>query len=189
MKSEVLEDNNVLIEVKATLGLGDILVPLMLMSDGIPLLNFAGDKKEWAVYMTWVNLSSTIHQMPSTHCVVIVTLLPIPIKNRNISQMGLDVQRLINGEVLNKVLRRVLQHLTFKQNRNSERGYYNVLCTDGNFMHCILVLAAWLADCPEYTDLHYLERHVCFWSECLKNELGEYVPSDKQHPRQDHSQY
>jgi len=51
------------------------------------------------------------------------------------------------------------------------------------------ISAAWLADCLEYSDLHHLEQHVCFWCKCPKNELGDYVPSDKQHPRQDHKQY
>jgi hypothetical protein len=149
------------------------------MSDGTHLSNFAGDKKEWPVYMTIGNLSSKLRQMPSTHSVVMVALLPIPIKNRNIPQKRLDEQRHTNREVLNEVLRRVLQPLTFKQNPSAESGYYNVLCADGNFRRCKPVLAAWLADCPEYSDVHHLERHVCFWCECPKNELGDYVPPDK----------
>jgi len=66
------------------------------MSDGTHLPNFAGDKKEWPVYMTIGNLSSKILQMPSTHSVVMVALLPIPIKNRNIPQRRLDEQRQTN---------------------------------------------------------------------------------------------
>ncbi|KAF8253572.1 hypothetical protein K440DRAFT_526215, partial [Wilcoxina mikolae CBS 423.85] len=59
---------------------GNIVVPLILMSEGIHLSNSAGDKIEWSVYMTIGNLSSKIRQKPSTHSVVMVTLLPIPIK-------------------------------------------------------------------------------------------------------------
>jgi len=102
-----------------------------------------------------------------------VALLPIPIKNHNIPQKQLDEQQQTYREVLNEVLRRVLQPLTIKQNPNTESGYYNVLCADGNFRRCKPVLAAWLADCPEYSDLHHLEQHVCFWCECPKNELGD----------------
>jgi len=91
--------------------------------------------------------------------------------------------------VLNEVLRRVLQPLTFQQNPNAESGYDKVLCADGNFRRCKPVLAAWLADCPEYRDLHHLERHVCFWCECPKTELGDYVLSEKQHPWRDHNVY
>jgi len=166
-----------------------ILVHLILMSDRTDLSNFAGDKKEWPGYITICNLSSKIRQMPSTHTVVIVALLPIPIKNRNIPQKGLDGHRQTNREVLNEVLWQVLQPLPFKQNPNPESGYYNVLCPDGNFRHCKPFLAAWLADCPDYSELQHLERHVCFWCECPKNELGDYVPSDKQHPQRDHNLY
>jgi hypothetical protein len=76
------------------------------MSDGTLLSNIAGDHNEWPVYMTFDILSSTICQMPSTHSVVMVALLPIPIKNRNIPQKGLDELRQTNREVLNEVLRR-----------------------------------------------------------------------------------
>jgi len=130
------------------------------MSDGTHLSKFAGEKKEWPVYLTIGNLSSEMRQMPSTHSVVMVALLPIPIKNRNIPQKRLDEQRQTNWEVLKSVLRRILQSLTIKHNPSAESGYYNVLCADGNFRLCKPVLAAWLADCPEYGDLHHLERHV-----------------------------
>jgi len=56
-------------------------------------------------------------------------------------------------------------------------------------MRCKPVLAASLADCPEYSDLHHLKRHVWFWCECAKNTLGDYVPPDKQHPWRDHNLY
>jgi len=118
-----------------------------------------------------------------------VTLLPIPIDNRNIPQQWLNEQRQTNRKVLNEVLRWVLRPLTFKQNPSAESGYYNVLCADGNFRRCKPVLAAWVADCPEYSDLHHLERHVCFWCECPKNKLGDYVPPDKEYPRRDHNLY
>jgi len=85
-----------LIEVKATLRLGDSLVPLIFMPDSTHLSDFAGDKKEWPVYMTSGNLSSNIRQMPSAHTGVMVALLPIPIMNRNIPEKRLDEQRQTN---------------------------------------------------------------------------------------------
>jgi len=167
--------------------MGNTLVPSMFMSDRTHLSNFASHKKEWPVYMTISNLASKIGQMPLTHSVVMVALLPIPIKNRNIPQKRLDEQRQTNREVLSEVLRRLLQPLTLKHNPSAESRYYNVLCADGNFRRSKPVLAAWLADCPEYSDLLHLERHACSWCECPKNELGDYVPPDKQHPRRDHN--
>ena len=61
--------------------MGDTLVPFIFKSNGTHLSNFAGDKKEWPVYMTIGNLSSKIRQTSSMHSVVMVTLLLIPIKN------------------------------------------------------------------------------------------------------------
>jgi hypothetical protein len=139
--------------------------------------------------MTIGNVSSKICLTPSMHSVVMVALLPSPIKNRNIPQTRLDEQRQTNREVLNEVLRRQLQLLTFEQNPSAGSGYYNVLFADGNFRHCKLVLAAWLADCPEYSDLHHLEWHICFCCECPMNQHGDYVHPDKQHPRWDHNLY
>jgi len=165
----------------------DTQVPLIFMSDGTHLSNFAGDKEEWPVYMTISNLSSKIHQTPSTQRVVMVALQWIPIRNRNIAQKGLDEQRQTNREVLLEVLWQVLQRQIFKQYRSAESGYYNVLYVDGNITHRKPVIAPWFPDCLEYSDLHHFERYLCFWCECPKNELGGYVHPDKQHPRWDHN--
>ena len=60
------------------------------------------------------------------------------------------------------------------------RKYSNVLCAVGNFRHSKPVFAACVMDYPEYSDLHNREQHVCFWCQCPKNELGDYVLPDKQ---------
>ena len=75
-----------LTDVKSTLTVGDTVVPLIFVSDGTHRLTFTGDKIEWRVYMTIGNLSSKLPQKPSTHCVVMLAPLPIPIKNLNILQ-------------------------------------------------------------------------------------------------------
>jgi len=131
-----------LIEVKAKLRLADTQVPLIFMSDGTHLLNFAGDKNEWPVDMTIGNLSSKILQMPSAHTIVMVALLHFPIKNCHIPQKRLNEQRQTNQDVLNEVLQRVLHPLTLKLNPSAESGYYNVLCAAGNYKRCKQVVAA-----------------------------------------------
>ena len=139
------------------------------MSDGTHITNLVGDKTEWPLYITIGNLSTKIGQMPSTHSVVMATLQPIPIKNRNIPQQRLDEQQQTIRDVLNEVLLQLLQLFTFNHITSAGGGYHNVLCADGNFSRCKPVIAAWLADCPEYRDLHHLERHVYVWCECPKN--------------------
>jgi len=91
--------------------------------------------------------------------------------------------------MLTKVLRRMLEPLTLKQNPSAESGYFNVICADSNFSHCKPALAESLADYPEYKKQHLLERHICVRCECPKTELGDHVPPDKQLSRGDHNLY
>jgi hypothetical protein len=142
---------------------GDTLVPSVLMSDGTHPSNCAGDTKEWPVYMTIGNLSSNIRQTPSTHSITMVALLTIANKNCNIPQKPWDEQTQTNREVLDKVLRRLLNPLTIKQDPSAGSGYYQVFCADGDFRRCKLVLAAWRTDCPLYSDLDHLVWHDCIW--------------------------
>jgi hypothetical protein len=153
------------------LGVRDTLVLLIVMFNGIHFSNVAGNKKVSTVYTTIGNLLSKIRQMPSTHSVVMVGLQPSPIKNCKIREKQQHEQWYKNWEVLNEVLRRVFHPVTFKHNRNTESGYYNVLCADGNFRRCNSVFAARLADFPEYCDLHDLKLHVCFSCECPISNL------------------
>jgi len=177
---KILENYIVPMDVHSRLRVGDTLVPLIFMSDRTHVSNIARDMIEWPAYMTIRNLTSKICQMPPMHNVLMAALLRIPLKNHNIPLKWLDEQRRTNWEVLNEVLRRVLQPLTFKPNPGAESGYYNVLCPDGNFRLCKPVIAAWFEDCPECSDLHHLERHVSVWWDCPKNELRDYVPPNKQ---------
>jgi hypothetical protein len=118
-----------------------------------------------------------------------VALLPTHIKNRNILHMSLDEHRQTDREALNEIFWLVLQPLTLQQNLSAKSATYNVLCADGNFRRCKLLSPAWIEDYSEYSDIHHLEQHVCFWCECPINEFGEYVPPDNHHPQQDHSMY
>ena len=139
--------------------------------------------------MTIGDLSSMIGRMPSWHKNITVALLPTPIKSRNIPQDKLDEQWQTNREVPKDVLQRVHQPHSSEDDPSAESWYYNVLRADGKIRRCKQVLAAWLADCPQYCDLHHCMRHVCFWCECPHNEHWDYVPPVKQHLRWDHNLY
>jgi len=184
---EILEDTSMLIDAKSMLRVSDTLIPLIFMSNQTHLLKFAGDIEVLPVCMTIGNLSSMIHQMPSTHSIIIVALRPIPINICNSPQIQLHEQWQSNRQVQNRVHRQVLLPLTFMQNPCAKIGYYNILYEDDNFIGCKLVLEAWLADCHEYSNLHHVKQHVCLSCDCPKNNLRDYVPPDKQYPRRDHN--
>jgi len=150
-----------LIEVKSKLRVADTLVPLIFMSDRTQLLNVSGNKTEWPVYISIGNQSWKIDQIPSMHSFGIVAVQLIPIKKHNIPQKWLDEQRQWNLVVLNEAIQWVHQPLRFENNPSTQSGYYDVPCADGNIRCCKPVVAAWLEDCPEYSNLHRLERHVC----------------------------
>ena len=84
VKSMLIDVKSMLIDVKSMLSVGNTLVPLIFMSDGTHLSNFAANMKERPVYMTIRNVSPMICLIPSSRNVVMVALLPIPIMNRNI---------------------------------------------------------------------------------------------------------
>jgi len=151
------------VDVTPTLREGDTLVLLIFTSDGTPLPNLAADMIKGPVFITIGNLSSKIRQIPSKLSIRMVAPIQIPIKKRNITQKRQYMQRQTNREVLNKIRPRVLQHLTIKHNPSADSGYYNILCSDGNCRRGEPVLAAWLADCSENSNLHYIVRHACFW--------------------------
>jgi hypothetical protein len=98
------------IDVELSLTVGDTLVLLIVISDGTQISNVDGNKQEWPVSMAIGKLCSKIRQVPSTHIVIMVALLAIPITNCNILQMRLDKQRQTNREVLNVLLRWILPH-------------------------------------------------------------------------------
>jgi len=125
--------------------------------------------------------------MPLPPGVVMVALLPIPIRYDNIPQRRQGEQWHKIRAVQNEVVQQVPQPLTCKQNASTESRYLKVRWAHSNFRHCQPVLAARLADCLTYSVLHHLKRHVGFWCECPKNQLGDNVPPDKPHPQQDHN--
>ena len=78
------------IDGKSMLRVRDRLVPVIVMCDGTHHLNFAGDRAGWPVYMTIANRSLKMHHMPSTHIVIMVAPLMIPITISNNPLKRLD---------------------------------------------------------------------------------------------------
>jgi hypothetical protein len=81
------------IDVKSVFIEVNILDSMIFMFDRTQLSNFAGNKKQCPVNMSIGNQSSKICQIPLTCTVVMVTLLPIPIRNSNIPLQQVDEQR------------------------------------------------------------------------------------------------
>jgi hypothetical protein len=153
-----------------TLPDGDTLILLIFFSDSTHLTNFCGDKKAWPVYMTIGNLSSNIRMKPTTHSILLVALLPQPMKLRDIPACQRVEQRTHNRKVMQSVLHFLLHPLT-DQDTWQFIGY----CADGHYRKCHLVLSGWVADYPEHVALQNHGYGLRPWCEVTKDKLGDLI--------------
>lgn len=156
------------------------------MSDATHLTNFCGDKKAWPIYMTIGNLSAAARMKHTMHAVLLVALLPIPIKMRDIPLKKRNAQREHNRMISQQVLQHVMQGLLYAENEN--RNFY-ARCADGGYRYCYPTMAGWMADYPEHRDLHNIKNGVCYWCECPQGEMGDLSRRKDQHPLRDHTLY
>ena len=156
------------------------------MSDGTHLTNFCGDKKAWPIYMTIGNLSAAVRMKHTMHAVLLLALLPIPIKMRDIPLKRRNAQREHNRMVSQHVLQHVMLGLLHAENEN--RNFY-ACCADGRFRYCYPTLSGWMADYPEHRDLHNIRNGICYWCEYPQGEMGDLRERTDQHPLQDHTLY
>ena len=132
--------------------------------------------------MTIGNLSAAVRTAPAMQAVLLVALLPIPVKMRDVPVSLYNVQKEHNRTVLQHVLHHILEPLIDPNCR-----MFYAQCADGHFRHCVASPAAWIADYPEHRDLHNLKNGLCYWCECPSEEMGE-LPS-KPYPHRDHNLY
>ena len=81
------------------------------------------------------------------HRVLLVALLPIPIKMRDIPLSWYNEQKEHNRMILQHVLRHILGPFM-----RADRWVFFTWCADGHFRRCVALPAAWIADYPEYRD-------------------------------------
>ena len=162
------------------------------MSDATHLTNFCGDKKAWPVYMTIGNLSAKARMKHTMNGVLLVALLPIPVKMREVPAKIRNAQREHNRAIMQNVLKHVMHGLLADgvegQPQVSVRSFY-AYCADGRVRHCYPILAAWMADYPEHCNLHNIKSGVCYWCECPQDEMGDMPRVEDRCPPRDHTLY
>ena len=172
--------------METNLTAGDTLVPLIFMSDATHLTNFCGDKKAWPIYMTIGNLSAKARMKHTMHGVLLVALLPIPVKMRDIPAKKRNAQREHNRMVMQHVLKHVMQDIL--DDGGPVRHFY-AHCADGNVRHCYPILAAWMADYPEHCNLQNIKSGVCYWCECPQEKMGDMPEPGDCYPQRNHRLY
>jgi hypothetical protein len=118
---------------------------------------------------------------PVTQSVLLVGLLPVPLKLRDVPARQLARQHERNPTVARGVLRCILEPLC-----HPEGGVFTALCANGQRRRCYTTVSAWLADDSEHCDLHNLLHGSCIWCQCPTDQMGDYRPPNDHHPTRDH---
>jgi Plavaka transposase len=96
---------------------------------------------------------------------ILLALLPVPTKLRNISTGSDENQRRNNREALHSVIQEILRPLNYE-------GPISMDCADGMRRDCFPILAAWIADHEEHMNLHNINRNLCPKCEIPLEHLG-----------------
>jgi hypothetical protein len=134
--------------------------------------------------MTIGNLSPAVRMPSAMQSVLLVGLLPMPIKLRDVPACQLDWQRERNCAVTQSVIDKILALLS-----HAGGGVFTALCADGHHRRCHASVAAWLADYPDHCELQYLRQGLCIWCECPTDRMGEYQLPNNRYPTRDHHWY
>ena len=159
---------------------------MIFMSDATHLTNFCGDKKAWPIYMTIGNLSAAARMKHTMHGVLLVALLPIPVKMPDLPAKKRNAQREHNRMVMQHVLQHVLEDVRTDQGLVQ---HFHAQCADGKVRRCYPSLAAWMADYPEHCNLHNIKSGVCYWCECPQEKMGDMLRLADRFPPRDHTLY
>ena len=119
--------------------------------------------------MTIGNLSASARMATAMHSVLLVALLLIAIKMRDIPLSRYNEQKEHNRMILKHVLRHILGPLMRADCRVFFAWY-----ADGHFRRCIASPAAWIANYLEHRNLHNIKNGVCYLCECQKPRWANF---------------
>ena len=124
--SECISQLGINEKLQMTLPVGSTLVPVLFTSDTTHLTNFSGDGKVWPLYMSIVNIRSSIMNKPKSHAWVPVAILPnSPKRIKKVPGWSEDKQEHEAMQVLHDLLKFILRLLS-----TSARDGHDIKCRD-----------------------------------------------------------
>jgi len=105
------------------------------MSDQTNLTNCSRDKRAWPVYLMMENLQSTIRNRPGSIAILLLELLPIPLRLAKSSRAD-KLQRLINADTLSGVFK-----LIFAPFNGVVLDGTPIDCTDSKIPRCFPIMS------------------------------------------------
>ena len=107
-----------------------------------------------------------MHNKPSVMVLLLLALLPVPLKLKETRQK--DNSSAENNTMIQKVLAEVLRGLRKLGEEGVMLGY-----SDGKKRYCFPVLCAWIIDHMEYILLHNIKNNICPKCEVPPEGLGK----------------
>jgi len=141
-------------------------VPIIELSDQTQLTNFSGDKKAWPVYVTISNILSRTTNSPVKRPILLLALLPVPLKFTGESARADKAQRQMKADVLRTVLDLVLYPLEQVVQEGTVMDW-----AEGKTRLSFPILSAWITDNAEHAALHRIGSKSCLKCEVPCKEL------------------
>ena len=142
-------------------------MPIIGLLDQTQLTNFSGDKKAWPVYVTIGNILSQTRNSPAKMPILLLALLPVPLKLMGDSGRADEAPRQTKADALQAVFDLILAPLQEVVQEGTMMD-----CADGKTRLYFPILAAWIADHAEHAVLHRIGSKLCPKCEVPSKELG-----------------
>ncbi|KAG8783414.1 hypothetical protein FRC12_019746 [Ceratobasidium sp. 428] len=137
-------------------------VPLIVASDGTSLTNNANGPEAHPIYLSIGNINKAVRRMPTKRSMILIGYLP----NDDFEEIeDLELRQKCRLELLHRSLAKVFELL-----KSASKEGLLARCADGYVRHVYPVLAAWIADFPEQTDLACTTRSGCL--KCTQGYRG-----------------
>jgi hypothetical protein len=138
------------------------IVPVIIASDKTQMTKLSGNQEAYPVYLTIGNISKDVRRKASQHATLILGYLPadgfkdVPNKER---------RRLLKKQLLHCTMRAVMEPL-----EEAGRSGLDMLCADGRTRRVYPLLAAFVGDWPEQSDMACTSQGGC--PICIKQNEG-----------------
>ena len=147
---------------------GATIIPVILASDKMHLLNFTGDKSAWPVYLTIGNIKKSVCHKSTADASILIGYIPES-KLECFSKLR---HQFAGHQLFNNCMQLLLDPL-----REAGKKGVDVVCADGFICHAYLILSAYVTDYPKQCFMACENKRRCPCCVAKYKKLGKHVES------------
>lgn len=152
------------------------IAPIILASDKTVLSTIGGDQQAYPVYLTLGNISKKIRRKPTERATILLGYLPVTSFDE---ERNSNKQERMKGELLHRAMEGLLEPL-----KVASRDGVEMCCADGRQRRVFPILAAYIGDWPEQSDMACTMRSRCPVCTVKFQSRGSYQPNTPFRTRQ-----